>query len=49
VIYFTRDFAENVFKEGVSGYILKDDIVTELPEAVRVVVSGREYFSRNLG
>jgi DNA-binding NarL/FixJ family response regulator len=38
-----------MFKAGVSGYLLKDSPFTELVEAVRTVVKGGTYISPSIG
>jgi LuxR family maltose regulon positive regulatory protein len=38
-------FVERMRAAGASGYLLKDEAVAELPQALRAVVAGRLYFS----
>lgn len=52
VILLTMHDEKQIFfkaiEEGVDGYILKDEGVLEIVEAVRSVISGREFVSNDL-
>lgn len=52
VILLTMHDEKQIFfkalEEGVSAYILKDDGVLEIVEAVRSVVTGKKFVSKNL-
>ena len=36
-------------KVGATGYVIKSDAGSELPQAIRCVMQGQHYFSRELG
>ena len=52
IILLTMYNEKSVFlkaiKEGVNGYLLKDDAVQNVIRAVKLVYSGKEYISQNL-
>lgn len=51
VIYSTHDNADYIrqaFKSGARGYVLKNDPLQELAEAVREAHSGRVYLSSSI-
>lgn len=47
-LYISIDLMRGVLKNGVSGYVLKDNILNELPSAVRMVMTGKQYISPQL-
>jgi two-component system invasion response regulator UvrY len=42
-------FVAAMLAAGARGYILKDDLLTDIVAAIRDVASGREFFSAGLG
>lgn len=44
-VHADRRFVEAMLDAGASGYVLKDDMFTELSLAIRTVVTGRTYVS----
>ena len=47
-LYISIDLMRGVLKNGVCGYVLKDNILNELPLAVRMVMTGKQYISPQL-
>ncbi len=43
--YKRREYVEGLLREGIHGYMLKDDAPEMLAKAVRLVYAGQEYFS----
>ena len=48
-VHADERFVEAMLDAGASGYVLKDDMYTELPLAIRMVVTGQTYVSPGLG
>jgi two-component system, NarL family, response regulator NreC len=44
-VHADRRFVEAMLDAGASGYVLKDDMLTELSLAVRTVIRGQTYVS----
>ena len=42
------NYVRHILEAGANGYLLKDKIGYELLEAIRIVHSGKRYFSRTL-
>jgi two-component system response regulator NreC len=41
-----KRFVLNMLKAGAAGYMLKDSAFTDLPKAIRMVMSGKTYLSQ---
>lgn len=42
------DFVATAFAAGASGYVVKEDVTTDLIPAIRATVEGRRYLSRSI-
>lgn len=42
------DFVATAFAAGASGYVVKEDVTTDLILAIRATVEGRRYLSRSI-
>lgn len=42
------EYVINMFKSGVSGYVVKDASIEELVRAIRAIRDGNSYFSKNI-
>lgn len=47
-VHADRRFIEAMLDAGASGYVLKDDMFTDLPVAILTVVTGQTYVSPGL-
>lgn len=47
-LYDNKQFVSAILEAGASGYVLKDDGVHDLVQAIRTVVSGASYLSPGL-
>jgi DNA-binding NarL/FixJ family response regulator len=48
-LHADRQFVTAILEAGASGYVLKDDGVQELIQAIRLVAAGGTYLSPELG
>ena len=42
------DYVAAAFSAGASGYVVKDDVITDLVPAIRATLEGETYLSRSV-
>lgn len=47
-LHVEKYFVEEFIKSGISGYVLKDDVISEIVAAVKSVMNGEIYISSEL-
>lgn len=47
-LYPDKEYIESALEAGASGYILKQSIGDELPEAIRSIYNGKRFLSRQI-
>jgi DNA-binding NarL/FixJ family response regulator len=47
-LYPDKEYIQSALQAGASGYVLKQQIGDDLPEAIRFIASGKRYLSRKI-
>ena len=48
-VFVDREYVSRALQVGARGYVLKDTMGQELPEAIRTIHDGKYYFSQHIG